>query len=365
MIVSGALNSGLTHSTSGRLLLARQAFWFASIIAALPAFLLELYSPEKKWQRWNAPWKRNGKIALEDDEEEEADGIENLDGQGAVPGKNAYGDVESPVSTANIYEILTFSWLTPLLSLGTRKYLGEEDMWALPSEDSAEALSNRLAETWKSQAEQVKAGKKKSASLKIALVKAYGGPYIVAGILKALYDMINFLQPQLLRLLLNFVSSYTSERPMPPVTGYAIAVLMFISANVGTAVLHQYFQRCFTTTMRIRGGLVTLIYRKALVLSNGEKSGRTTGDIVNLQSVDAVRIADVCQYGHIAWSGPFQVSTALDCKEQLANLCRFSLHSFLSTGLSAGKRLWALLSWWSVCQQTLSSLDSISATTGD
>lgn len=60
--------------------------------------------------------------------------------------------------------------------------------------------------------------------------------------------------------------------------------------------------------MRVKGGLVTLIYRKSLVLSNGEKSGRTTGDIVNLQSVDAVRIADLAQYGHIAWSGPFQVS---------------------------------------------------------
>lgn len=49
--------------------------------------------------------------------------------------------------------------------------------------------------------------------------------------------------------------------------------------------------------MRVRSGLVTLIYRKSLILSNGERNGRTTGDIVNLQSVDAVRIADLCQYG--------------------------------------------------------------------
>ena len=62
--------------------------------------------------------------------------------------------------------------------------------------------------------------------------------------------------------------------------------------------------------MRVKGGLVTLIYRKSLVLSNGEKSGRSTGDIVNLQSVDAVRIADLAQYGHIAWSGPFQIILA-------------------------------------------------------
>lgn len=62
--------------------------------------------------------------------------------------------------------------------------------------------------------------------------------------------------------------------------------------------------------MRVKGGLVTLIYKKALVMSNGEKAGRSTGDIVNLQSVDAVRIADLAQYGHMAWSGPWQITLA-------------------------------------------------------
>ncbi|WVQ85431.1 hypothetical protein IAT38_007596 [Cryptococcus sp. DSM 104549] len=309
MIRTGAFNSALASSTAGRLTIARQAFWFASIAFALGDFVLELYSPEKRWKNWQAPWRKEGKIALEE-EEEEVDGVQGLNGEGAVPGKNGYGDVESPISVANIYEILTFSWLTPLLSLGTKKYLGEEDMWALPQEDSAEALSQRLSTTWDHQVALSKSGKKAKPSLKLAILKAYGGPYIVAGVLKALYDMLNFLQPQLLRLLLAFVSSYGGAKPMPPAAGFAISILMFISANVATAVLHQYFQRCFTTTMRIRGGLVTLIYRKSLVLSNGEKSGRTTGDIVNLQSVDAVRIADVCQYGHIAWSGPFQILIA-------------------------------------------------------
>lgn len=62
--------------------------------------------------------------------------------------------------------------------------------------------------------------------------------------------------------------------------------------------------------MRVKGGLVTLIYRKSLVMSNGEKAGRASGDIVNLQSVDAVRIGDLAQYGQIAWSGPFQIILA-------------------------------------------------------
>lgn len=42
--------------------------------------------------------------------------------------------------------------------------------------------------------------------------------------------------------------------------------------------------------MRVRAGLVSLIYKKSLVLSNDERGGRLTGDIVNLQSTDATRL---------------------------------------------------------------------------
>lgn len=59
--------------------------------------------------------------------------------------------------------------------------------------------------------------------------------------------------------------------------------------------------------MRVRAGLVTSIYRKALVLSNDGRAS-ATGDIVNFMSVDATRLQDFCTYGFIAISGPFQVS---------------------------------------------------------
>lgn len=63
--------------------------------------------------------------------------------------------------------------------------------------------------------------------------------------------------------------------------------------------------------MRVRAGLVTAIYKKALVLSNDERAARASGDIVNLQSVDATRIQDLCTYGLIAISGPLQVGRKL------------------------------------------------------
>lgn len=127
--------------------------------------------------------------------------------------------------------------------------------------------------------------------------------------------MLAFLQPQLLRLLLSYIARYQSARPSssPPASGapnalegFSIAVLMFVASLMQTVVLHQYFQHCYETGMRVRAGLVNVIYRKALVLSNDGR-GSASGDIVNLMSVDAMRLQDFCTYGLIAISGPFQV----------------------------------------------------------
>lgn len=240
MIITGELSSRLNQTPDGRLILARESIWIGILALGFADFMLELYSPEKRFKKWRAPWNRKGKITL-DEETDSEDGA-------AIDEEKPYDEIESPVLVANIYERLSFSWLTPLLSLGTRKFLGEEDMWALPPQDSAESLSNRLSETWQAQVQAVKAGKKSKPSLTMAIARAYGGPYLVAGLLKAAYDSLNFLQPQLLRLLLSYVSSYGTPEPMPPVAGFAISILMFITSNVAVAMLHQYFDRCFSTS---------------------------------------------------------------------------------------------------------------------
>jgi ATP-binding cassette, subfamily C (CFTR/MRP), member 1 len=71
--------------------------------------------------------------------------------------------------------------------------------------------------------------------------------------------------------------------------------------------------------MRVRGGLITAIYEKSLVLSNDERRNRQTGDIVNLMSVDATRMQDLCTYGLITFSGPFQVFVFMKIRSSLSD----------------------------------------------
>jgi hypothetical protein len=91
--------------------------------------------------------------------------------------------------------------------------------------------------------------------------------------------------------------------------------------------------------MRVRAGLVTAIYKKSLVLSSDERGSRASGDIVNLMSVDASRLQDLCTYGLIAISGPFQVGQIMLYNNQAHNIVR--LHWLLChcTTFSDGRRL--------------------------
>lgn len=223
---------------------------------------------------------------------------------------------ECPFVYANIFSRLTFGWMTPLMKLGKHQYLTEDDLWLLPRPDQTDALTNQLRLSWNRQLSSSTdpshpSPSPPSPSLIWALVRAYGGPYLIAALFKLTQDVLQFAQPQLLRRLLRFVDSYASgHEPEPVYVGYLIAGIMFTCGLVQTLFLHQYFQRVFQTGIRVRSGLIGIIYQKSLVLSNEEKGGRATGDIVNLMSTDVSRIQDSCTNGLILISGLFQINLA-------------------------------------------------------
>jgi ATP-binding cassette subfamily C (CFTR/MRP) protein 1 len=70
---------------------------------------------------------------------------------------------------------------------------------------------------------------------------------------------------------------------------------MLVSAVVQTIFLHQYFHTCLVTSLRIKSAVTTAVYRKSLTLSNDSRQSSTSGEIVNLMTVDAGRIAGLSE----------------------------------------------------------------------
>jgi len=230
-------------------------------------------------------------------------------------------DEECPVEYATVFSRLTFSWMTPLMKYGYAHFLTEEDLWALAKDDTTKSTGKAFETSWDHELKH-----RKNPSLWLALFHSFGGPYVIAAFFKGFNDLSAFAQPQLLRLLLTWVDSYRDgQKPEPVIKGAAIALAMFAVAVLQTTMIHQYFQTTFVTGMRIKGGLTSSIYRKALKLSNEGRSSKSTGDIVNYMAVDAQRLQDLTQFAQQLWSAPFQIT-----------LCMLSLYQLVGWSMLAG-----------------------------
>lgn len=230
-------------------------------------------------------------------------------------------DDECPYEYADIFSVLTFGWMTPLMKRGYKNFLTQDDLWNLRKRDATRHTSETFEKAWADEME------KKHPSLWLAMFHSFGGPYFRGAAIKTISDILNFAQPQLLRLLITFVDSYRggNPNPQPIIRGAAIALAMFAVSISQTAALHQYFQRSFETGMRIKSSLTAAIYSKSTRLSNEGRAAKSTGDIVNYMAVDTQRLQDLAQYGQQLWSAPFQIV-----------LCMLSLYQLLGVSCFAG-----------------------------
>jgi ATP-binding cassette subfamily C (CFTR/MRP) protein 1 len=231
---------------------------------------------------------------------------------------HAIGDEdECPIEYATVFSILTFSWMTPMMRYGYRKFLTEDDLWNLAKRDTTKATGTVFQEAWDHELEH-----RENPSLWMAIFRGFSGPYFRGALFKTVSDTLAFVQPQLLRLLIRFIASYKTPTPEPVIRGAAIALAMFAVSVGQTMALHQYFQRAFETGMRIKTALTASIYSKSLKLSNEGRASKSTGDIVNYMAVDTQRLQDLTQYGQQLWSAPYQI---ILCMASLYQLVGFSM----------------------------------------
>lgn len=227
---------------------------------------------------------------------------------------------ECPYNYADIFSVLTFSWMTPLMKFGYKNFITQEDLWNIRKRDRTKVVSTKLTDAWQYQVEH-----HQKPSLWLAMTSAFYGPYLRASLIKVVSDILNFTQPQLLRYLIRFIDSYRTDNPESAIRGVTVALAMFFVSVIQTSCLHQYFQRAFDTAMRLKGSLTAVIYSKALKLSNEGRSTKSTGDIVNHMAVDQQRISDLAQFGIQLWSAPFQIL-----------LCMVSLYDLVGLSMMAG-----------------------------
>ncbi|XP_018309833.1 multidrug resistance-associated protein 1 isoform X3 [Mycetomoellerius zeteki] len=246
----------------------------------------------------------------------------------AEPKFSEYPTVESPCpeQSSSFPSRIMFAWFDSLAWKGFRKPLETSDLWSMNPEDMATEIVPKFDKYWNKnlrktdEVESVKVSyrqtsgqvdfngsrKKKVASILPPICKAFGATFMFGAFLKLIQDIMTFISPQILKLLIDFI-----EGDEPMWKGYFYSVLLLLTAMLQTLVLSQYFHRMFLVGLRIRTALIAAIYRKALRMSNAARKESTLGEIVNLMSVDAQRFMDLTAYINMIWSAPLQIVLAL------------------------------------------------------
>ncbi|XP_022900245.2 multidrug resistance-associated protein 1 isoform X2 [Onthophagus taurus] len=244
--------------------------------------------------------------------------------------KYPHSDKPCPELKSSFLSKIFYAWFDPLAWKGYRNPLETKDLWDMNPSDAAYEVVPQYEKHWKkilakskgdvpgslqtdasfksdtNRIEFVSNKEKKQASILPAMVYAFGPPFLFGAFLKLLQDILTFVSPQLLRLLIAFVENKEEQWK-----GYLYAALLFITAGIQTLILAQYFHRMFLVGMRIRTALISTIYKKALKMSNIAKKESTVGEIVNLMSVDAQKFIELTAYLNMIWSAPFQIIVAL------------------------------------------------------
>ncbi|XP_027527984.1 canalicular multispecific organic anion transporter 1 [Neopelma chrysocephalum] len=263
---------------------------------------------------------------------------------------------KNPEVTASFLSSITFEWYSRVVFKGYRKPLEIEDVWELKDKDRTQALytafeKNMKTDLRKAQAELEKRKRKKRRQkgdpdhgnnmtkaqsqdilvleekqpkkkkkkgdkgdsgptgdyakgwLMKTLGKTFRQNLMLAVAFKVVHDALVFVSPQLLKLLIAFVSDEEAFAWQ----GYLYAILLFLTAVVQSLCLQQHFSLCFQLGINVRASLIAAIYKKSLTMSSATRKESTVGETVNLMSADAQRFMDVANFIHQLWSCPLQI----------------------------------------------------------
>ncbi|KAG8971979.1 hypothetical protein FRC05_010514, partial [Tulasnella sp. 425] len=273
------------------------------------------------------------------------------------PPKSLEDAAITPLATANILSLLTYHWITPMITLGYQRPLQAPDLWKMDPSREAGTLSANFDMSWARRVEEAKVwndrlakgevkpslvkrttwrlksvfGKvsyteredkwrnedgQKHASLVWALNDVLGAAFWTGGLFKVFGDTCQLMGPLVAKSLINFSKERLYEkaagRPEPDVgRGIAMAIglgLLTIGASIGT---HQFFWRSMNAGVLARCALISSLYKRGLKLTPKARSKHTNAALVNHMSTDISRIDYAAAWFHALWTAPIQIIVCL------------------------------------------------------
>ncbi|KXG52764.1 ABC transporter, integral membrane type 1 [Penicillium griseofulvum] len=190
----------------------------------------------------------------------------------------------TPEPFSGFWKRASFAWLAGTFRQGYVKVLSVHDLPELDPDLNSQIVAQKLQYSWK----QV----------------AYLSPFLAGVLPRLLKSGFTFCQPFLINATVSWVEN--SEASMNSGKGLIGAyALVYVGLTISTALYGYY---TFRATIRLRGGLISLIHKQT-VNARAVDLGETTA--ITLMGTDVERIASGFREVHELWGCPIDIGIAV------------------------------------------------------
>lgn len=168
----------------------------------------------------------------------------------AKVGEDSSENLRSPEDDLLLWQFLTVSWMSPLISVGRTRRIDEDDVWSLGFEFQHRALHEKFRQL--------------QGSVLGRLIHANAIDIVIICIISVVQIVCNFSTPLLLQQLLKVLQDKHSSKRVAMVYAAIMLVVRLVFAQIQVLNL-WYGRRCYE---RSRGEMVMMVYEKALSRKN-------------------------------------------------------------------------------------------------
>lgn len=190
--------------------------------------------------------------------------------------------------------VVFWSWLNPILNLGYKTTLTDDDLDDLPRQDKCSVLWKKLliynwseTTTWR------------------IIFRAFGKETFYQSLIVLPFVGVRLAQSLFVwAIVKNINQKDTISSPI--LTGIMLAIGLYLSALLQGFLLQHLLFRSVQLSLRIRNALSSTIYQHLLSISLSSFQETNTSQTINLIANDASKFGDFWLFGHFLWAAPLE-----------------------------------------------------------
>ncbi|KAI2805279.1 hypothetical protein BLOT_004273 [Blomia tropicalis] len=209
----------------------------------------------------------------------------------------------SPEEQSTFLSKLTFTWFSSTIWTGSRRTLTHSDVFLTSSPNRVQAITNNLQILFEKKQNEFKC-KLNQFRLIFILLQQFWTEFVYVAMIKLIPSLLTFMSPILLDRLIKFV-----KNDEPSWHGYIYISAMFGFPLVESLLNAKADYSINMLALKIRSCLTASIYKHMLYCRSWSMmaSRYTSGQLVNLMSIDTQRVLEYVKMINLFWICPLQI----------------------------------------------------------